>query len=238
MCRRTTCAEKNRFIGLIGPNGCGKTTILRHIYRALPVEQNHVFIRGQDIETMSFRAAAREVTVMRQENSSDFDYSILEMVLMGRSPHRRLYERDTKEDVKIACSALAFMGMEDRANQSFATLSGGEKQRVLIARSLAQEADILVLDEPTNHLDVYYQWRLMEIISGLQKTVIAVFHELNLACAFCDVLYVLNEGCIVKKGAPEAVITKELLKDVFKVRAEVLMQNNGCPYILYQGSNR
>lgn len=175
---------------------------------------------------------------MRQENSSDFDYSILEMVLMGRSPHRRFYERDTKEDVKIACSALAFMGMEDRANQSFATLSGGEKQRVLIARSLAQEADILVLDEPTNHLDVYYQWRLMEIISGLQKTVIAVFHELNLACAFCDVLYVLNEVCIVKKGAPEAVITKELLKDVFKVRAEVLMQNNGCPYILYQGSNR
>lgn len=231
-------ARKNQFVGLIGPNGSGKTTILRHIYRALPVESRCVMINGQDLKAMSFRSAAREVTVMRQENSSDFDYSILEMVLMGRSPHRKFYERDTEEDVSIARSALRFMGMEEQADQSFSTLSGGEKQRVLIARSLAQEADILVLDEPTNHLDVYYQWRLMEIISALQKTVIAVFHELNLACAFCDVLYVLHEGRIVQKGTPKDVITKELLSDVFKVRADVLMQKNGRPYILYQGSDQ
>ena len=107
---------------------------------------------------------------MRQENGSDFDYTILEMVLMGRAPYRKFYERDTAEDKQIAYNALRFMGMEDIANQHFSTLSGGEKQRVLIARSLAQEADILVLDEPTNHLDVHYQWLLMEVIAGLKKT--------------------------------------------------------------------
>ena len=100
--------------------------------------------------------------------------------------------------------ALSYVGMEDLASRSFSTLSGGEKQRVLIARSLAQEADILLLDEPTNHLDVHYQWLLMDIISGLNKTVLSVFHELNLACRYCDYLYVLKDGRIAACGPPEA----------------------------------
>lgn len=180
--------EKEKFVGVIGPNGSGKTTLLKHIYRALPPEKRTVYINGREVESYSYRDAAKQVTVMRQENASDFDYTIMEMVLMGRAPHRRFYERDTQEDKEIARNALCFMGMEDMANQSFSTLSGGEKQRVLIARSLAQEADILILDEPTNHLDVYYQWLLMEVIAGLKKTVLAVFHELNLACTYCDYL--------------------------------------------------
>ena len=141
--------DKNQFVGLIGPNGSGKTTLLKHIYRALPPEKSTVFINGRKIEAFSYRETARQVTVMRQENGSDFDYTILEMVLMGRAPYRKFYERDTAEDKQIAYNALRFMGMEDIANQHFSTLSGGEKQRVLIARSLAQEADILVLDEPS-----------------------------------------------------------------------------------------
>ena len=122
------------------------------------------------------------------------------------------------------------------AERSFSTLSGGEKQRVLIARSLAQEADILLLDEPTNHLDVHYQWLLMEIISGLGKTVLSVFHELNLACRFCDYLYILKEGQILTHGRPEAIVTPELLSEVFGVRAEIITTNKVRPYIIYQSS--
>lgn len=175
---------------------------------------------------------------MRQEKGSDFDYTILETVLMGRAPYRKFYERDTTEDKQIAYNALRFMGMEGIANHHFSTLSGGEKQRVLIARSLAQEADILVLDEPTNHLDVHYQWLLMEVIAGLKKTVLSVFHELNLACTFCDYLFVLNEGCIAAQGTPREICTPQMLEEVFRVRADVLSLEDGRPYIVYRGSIR
>jgi len=228
--------EKNQFIGLIGPNGSGKTSLLKHIYRALPPKKQAVFLNGRELESYSYREAAQQVTVMRQENASDFDYTILEMVLMGRSPYRKYYEKDTEEDKEIAQNALRFVGMEAMAERSFSTLSGGEKQRVLIARSLAQEADILLLDEPTNHLDVHYQWLLMEIISGLGKTVLSVFHELNLACRFCDYLYVLQEGRILTHGRPAAIVTPEMLSEVFGVRAEVITTSNGRPYIIYQSS--
>ena len=227
---------KNQFIGLIGPNGSGKTSLLKHIYRALPPQKRAVFLNGREIESYSHREAAQQITVMRQENASDFDYTILEMVLMGRSPYRKYYERDTEEDKEIAQNALRFVGMEVMAERSFSTLSGGEKQRVLIARSLAQEADILLLDEPTNHLDVHYQWLLMEIISGLGKTVLSVFHELNLACRFCDYLYILKEGRILTHGRPEAIVTPELLSEVFGVRTEIITTSKGRPYIIYQSS--
>lgn len=228
--------EKEQFIGLIGPNGSGKTSLLKHIYRALPPQKRTVFINGREVESYSYRETARHVTVMRQENSSDFDYSILEMVLMGRTPYRKYYERDTNEDKEIARNALCFVGMEDKAERSFFTLSGGEKQRVLIARSLAQKADILLLDEPTNHLDVHYQWLIMEMISKLKKTVLSVFHDLNLACRFCDYIYVLKDGRIVSHGRPELVVTPEMLSDIFGVKADIITVDSGKPYVIYQNS--
>ena len=232
----TLQVEKNKFVGLIGPNGSGKTTLLKHIYRALPPEKKTVFINGKEVESFSYKETARQMTVMRQENSSDFDYTILEMVLMGRSPHRKFYERDTADDRTIAENALHYVGMGNFSDRSFSTLSGGEKQRVLIARSLAQEADILILDEPTNHLDVHYQWFLMEVIAGLGKTVLSVFHDLNLACHFCDYLYVLQDGKIATQGAPGKICTPGILADVFRVKAEVIRLENGHPYIICRGS--
>lgn len=228
--------EQNQFVGLIGPNGSGKTTLLKHIYRAVAPQKKTVFINGREIESYSYRESARQVTVMRQENGSDFDYTILEMVLMGRAPYRKYFERDTRADKELAYNALKRVGMEKLANRSFSMLSGGEKQRVLIARSLAQEADILVLDEPTNHLDVHYQWLLMDLISKLDKTVFSVFHELNLACRYCDYLYVLKDGRIISYGHPEDVVTSDLLADAFGVNAEIITAQSGKPYIIFNSS--
>lgn len=232
-------AVQNRsMVGIIGPNGSGKTTLLKHIYRALPTEKRTVYIHGKELDTMSYRESAQEITVLRQENGSDFSYTVLDMVLMARSPHRKFFEGDTKDDKELAHLSLERVGMDHAANRRFSNLSGGEKQRVLIARSLAQEAEILLLDEPTNHLDVHYQWLLMEIIRGLNKTVLSVFHELNLACAFCDYLYVLNNHQIVTQGCPQEVCTKELLADVFRIDADILHDESGTPHILYKRALR
>ena len=201
-----------------------------------------IFVLGKDvrvtIEDVPYAPRGDALFHVGRGRRVRLDTTILEMVLMGRAPYRKFYERDTAEDKQIAYNALRFMGMEDIANQHFSTLSGGEKQRVLIARSLAQEADILVLDEPTNHLDVHYQWLLMEVIAGLKKTVLSVFHELNLACTFCDYLFVLNEGRIIAQGAPREICTPQMLEEVFRVRADVLSLEDGRPYIVYRGSIR
>lgn len=232
--RISLSVSDHNMVGLIGPNGSGKTTLLKHIYRALPPEKNTVYIHGKEIEKMSYKDSAREITVLRQENSSDFPYTILEMVLMGRSPYHKLFEGNTVKDNELAHLALQRVGMDHAANRSFSNLSGGEKQRVLIARSLAQEADILLLDEPTNHLDVHYQWLLMEIIRGLNKTVLSVFHELNLACAFCDYVYVLHDCKLIAQGTPAEVCTKELLAQFFKIDADVIHDEKGVPHIIYK----
>jgi len=221
-------------VGIIGPNGSGKTTLLKHIYRALLPEKNTVFINGDAIEHFSYKESARAITVMKQESVSDFEYKVMEMVLMGRTPYRKFFENNTNEDKQIAYNALTFVGMEKDAERNFSTLSGGEKQRVLIARALAQEAEILILDEPTNHLDVHYQWALMDIIKNINKTVLAVFHELNLAAHFCDYLFVIDKGKIVADGTPQQLYTPELFADIFRIEADITIAEDGKPYVRYK----
>ena len=227
---------KSSLTGLIGPNGSGKTTLLKHIYRALRPQKNTVYINGADITELSYKQSARDISVLRQEHGSDFPYTIIDMVLMGRSPYHRLFEGDSADDRQMAMEALTRVGMAEFAERGFSELSGGEKQRVLIARALTQGADILLLDEPTNHLDVYYQWKLMELIKGLGKTVLAVFHELNLACAFCDYIYVLKDGYITDSGRPADVCTREMLKKVFNVKADVSVDEDNVPHIIWRGA--
>lgn len=222
-----------KMVGVVGPNGSGKTTLLKHIYRALPPKKKTVYINQREIEAYNFSESAREITVMRQENSSDFDFTVMDMVLLGRAPYRKYFEAFSSEDRTIAQKALVSIGMDKYADRSFNALSGGEKQRVLIARSLTQGADILILDEPTNHLDVHYQWSLMELISKMNRTVLSVFHELNLASKFCDYIYVLKDGRIVSVGKPEEVFTKDLMAEVFRVDTEIISTEEGYPHIIY-----
>ena len=228
--------KEKQFVGLVGPNGSGKTTMLKHMYRVLSPNHNTVFINGKEIEKFSYQESAKQIAVMKQEHSSDFDYTIKDIVLMGRSPHKKIYQREDANDFAIVDRSLDYVGMKSQKDRLFSTLSGGEKQRVLIARSLAQQADILILDEPTNHLDIHYQWHLMETIAALNKTVLSVFHELNLACKFCDYLYVLKDGQIFKHGKPKDICTVEMLRDVFRIEAEIIDREKEKPYIVYRNS--
>ncbi|WP_306301356.1 ABC transporter ATP-binding protein [Thalassobacillus sp. C254] len=141
---------------------------------------------------------------------------------MGRSPHKRFLDRDNIEDEKIAEKALSEVGMLSFSRRSFASLSGGEKQRVIIARALTQEADVLVLDEPTNHLDIQHQLQILDLVKRLKQTVIGALHDLNLAAAYCDKIYVLNHGEIYASGTPQDVLTTELMREIFGVETVVM----------------
>lgn len=228
--------KSKQWVGIIGPNGSGKTSLLKHLYRALPLEEKSVILYEKSLEEYSHKESAQLVTVVKQENPTDFNFTVEEIVLLGRSPYRNFFENYKKEDIDIVKQALEQIGMTSYANRDFNNLSGGEKQRVLIARSLAQKADIFILDEPTNHLDVHYQWSLMECIYNLKSTVLGVFHELGLASNFCDYIYVLNHGKVVNQGTPIEVFTKELMADVFQVDTDIMYKENGKPQILINGA--
>ena len=215
------CIRPGELVGLIGPNGSGKSSLLRLIYRIYPPNSGMVFLNDRNIWGISTKEVARGVAVVAQERAIDFDFTVNEIVSMGRTPHKRLFDRDTTEDDMIVHDALSRVGMCKFAKRNFYTLSGGEKQRVLIARALAQQAKILVLDEPTNHLDIRYQLEILDLIRSLEITTLAALHDLNLAASYCDRLYLLESGRIITHGEPCDVLDSELIASVFGVKAEV-----------------
>ena len=209
--------EQGEFIGLVGPNGSGKSTLLRTIYRALRPMAGLVRIADDDVWRLSSKQSAQRTAVVVQESAEDFDFTVLEVVEMGRSPHKGPLDRQTVADDRICRAALARVGMAAVGDRPFTSLSGGEKQRVLLARALAQESRVLVLDEPTNHLDIRFQLELLELVRELEVTTIAAMHDLNLAAGHCDRIYVLSAGRVVAHGRPEDVLTADLVAQVFGV---------------------
>lgn len=152
---------------------------------------------------------------------------------MGRAPHKKALERDHAEDYEIVSEALKTVGLSDFAERSFSTLSGGEQQRVILARALAQKTPCLILDEPTNHLDITHQLQLMKLVRRLHVTVISAIHDLNIAASFCDRLYVLKEGKIVGSGTPQEVLTQSLIREVYQVETEITVDSRGKMHILF-----
>ncbi|MET8676719.1 ABC transporter ATP-binding protein [Streptomyces sp. NPDC004647] len=208
-----------QLVGLVGPNGSGKSTLLRCVYRALRPSAGTVRLGGEDLRAMSTREGARRLAALPQEAVAEFDFTVTEVVAMGRLPHQPAAARTTAEDRRACEAALARVGADHLADRGFLTLSGGEKQRVLIARALAQQPRVLVLDEPTNHLDIAQQLEMLNLVRGSGLTVFTALHDLNLAAVHCDLLYVIEHGRIVASGVPYDVLTPELLADVFGVRA-------------------
>ena len=208
------------FVGLIGPNGSGKSTLLKLIYRALRPECGEILLDGEDLLKMPFRKSALKMAVVGQENEIPFDFSVEEIVAMGRSPHKKLFD-SVSEDHRMVHHALEHLGIEDLAKRNYRHLSGGEKQRVLISRAIAQESDFLILDEPTNHLDISYQMQIFDFIKRLNVTVLSAIHDLNMAALYCDRLYVIEKGHLVLEGTPEEVLTPGNIRRIYGVESSV-----------------
>ena len=225
-------------VGVIGPNGSGKSTLLKCIYRVLKPTKGAVYLDGKSLDSYSYRDSARRVAVVAQHNYYNFDFSVKDVVLMGRSPHKRALDRDTAEDWQIVAESLETVGMTAFADRSFSTLSGGEQQRVILARALAQRTPCLILDEPTNHLDIKYQLQLMDLVRSLDRTVIAAVHDLNIAAMYCDRLYAVKDGRIIGQGAPKALLTPEFIREVYEVDAQIMTDGDGRLHILFHPGGR
>lgn len=222
------------FVGLMGPNGCGKSTLLKHLYRVLPIQQGEITFDGTPLAGIPLREAAQQIGVMGQFHAVNFDFTVWQIVMMGRTPYKKGFDDDTEEDAYLAMEALHKVGMWDRAKRSFASLSGGEQQRVMLARVLCQQPSYLILDEPTNHLDITYQLELLEVIKGLGVGVIAALHDLNLAVLFCDEIFIMKKGQLVNHGMPSELISEELISDVYDVKSLVSAYADGTPIVTYQ----
>lgn len=226
--------KDKEFVGILGPNGSGKSTLLKCIYRVLHPKSGEVQLNGKAIQAYSVKESAREMAVVAQHNYYNFDFSVQDVVLMGRSPHKKAMERDNANDFGIVSESLEKVGMKEFRDRSFSTLSGGEQQRVILARALAQKTNCLVLDEPTNHLDIKYQLQLMDIVRSLNLTVVSAIHDLNIAAMYCDKIFVVKDGKIVAFGTPEEVLTKEFIREVYEVDVELLKDQDGLLHILYR----
>ena len=222
-------------VGVIGPNGSGKSTLLKCIYRVLKPSGGAVLLDGRGLDSYTYRESARRLAVVAQHNYYNFEFCVQDVVLMGRAPHKRALDRDNAEDYKIVAAALETVGMAAFAKRSFSTLSGGEQQRVILARALAQQTPCLILDEPTNHLDIKYQLQLMDLVRGLDRTVIAAIHDLNIAAMYCDRLYAVKDGRIVGAGSPRALLTPDFIRQVYGVEARVMSDEEGLHILFHPG---
>ncbi|WP_316354498.1 ABC transporter ATP-binding protein [Devosia sp.] len=231
-------AEPGKVTGLIGPNGAGKSTLLRAILGLAPIESGTVSFGGTDLLAMTRRSRAQFATFVEQSADTDARLTTREVVLLGRIPFQTVWQvSPSAEDTSLAEAALAAVDMLAFADRFYHTLSGGEQQRVQIARALAQQPRLLLLDEPTSHLDVHAQLATLALLHQRARaggTILLALHDLNLAAGFCDALILLHDGRQVAAGPPEQVLTPALLRAVYGVDVTVLRHpRNGRPLIAY-----
>jgi len=212
-------------LGVIGPNGSGKTTLLRCINLALRPKVGTVFIDGENILELDRKDIAKNIGVVPQNSTIHFPFTVFDIVLMGRTPHLGRLDRETSKDIEIAKNAMKITNTQHLADRLIDEVSGGEKQRVIIARALTQEPKILLLDEPTLHLDINHQLEVLELVKKLAREnkliVVLVSHDLNLANRYCDRLMLLNSGKIYSSGEPQDVVTHDNIKEVYNIDVEI-----------------
>jgi iron complex transport system ATP-binding protein len=220
-------------LSIVGPNGSGKSTLLKCINRILKTQQNTVLIDGEDASKLNLKELSKIMGYVPQNSTNTFPFTVFDIVLMGRKPyiHWSLSERDTE----IVAEMLDFIGIDELAMRHYNELSGGEQQKVIIARALAQQPQILLLDEPTSSLDIKHQLEILCILKSLAKTkhcsVIVAMHDLNLAGRFSDRMLMLKQGCIFTVGTPEAVLTEENIESVYDVKTRVTNSVLGRPQV-------
>jgi iron complex transport system ATP-binding protein len=220
-------------LSIVGPNGSGKSTLLKCINRILKTQQNTVLIDGEDASKLKLKELSKIMGYVPQNSTNTFPFTVFDIVLMGRKPyiHWSLSERDTE----IVAEMLDFIGIGELAMRHYNELSGGEQQKVIIARALSQQPQILLLDEPTSSLDIKHQLEILCILKSLAKTkhcsVIVAMHDLNLAGRFSDRMLMLKQGCIFTVGTPEAVLTEENIESVYGVKTRVTNSVLGKPQV-------
>ena len=222
-------------LGLVGPNGSGKTTALRILHRALTPDAGQVLLDGRDLAELPGRERARSIAVMAQEMSGEVPLTVADVVLLGRIPHSGAFGGTGESDLEIATEALTSAGALHLARREFGLLSGGEKQRVLIARALAQQPRVLLMDEPTNHLDIGSQHHVLEIVRARGLATVVVLHDLNLAARYCDRVIVLEGGRIRSEGPPAEALEVDLVGATYAVAAERTLAADGTTQFLFRG---
>ena len=213
-------AQKGEFVGIIGPNGAGKSTLIRTISRALPPIKGIVKYNGQDIYKASPNEIACSVAVVPQDTLIVFEFLVRDIVMLGRIPYLKKFKKETEKDLSAVETAMALTNTTHLADRFINELSAGERQRVIIAKALAQEPKLLILDEPTSHLDISHQVEIFDLIKDLSTkeglTVLAVLHDLNLASEYCDRLLLMNNGEIFRQGEAREVLDYKTIEEVYK----------------------
>ena len=222
--------ECGSLTGIVGPNGAGKSSLLRaiycHRYDQPASLSGQVMIAGHPVHKMNRRERACKIAVVLQESALPFEVSVREVLATGLTPRKPLLSFTSRDDTQLIERIAADLDVMRFIDRDFGSLSGGEKQRVLIARALVQQPQILLLDEPTNHLDIQHQIETLSLVRSLGVTVLLTIHDLNMAGAYCDQLLVLNKGQLVANGEPDQVLNSELIQDVFQVSADVAVVRN------------
>jgi len=213
--------NQGEFVGMIGPNGAGKSSLMRCLYRVNKPTEGSVEFDGQDIWQYSAKLNAKNIAVILQDHTEQLGLTVMDVISQGLTPHKHLFEWDTPEDRQKIERLISEVDLISLRDAPFNQLSGGEKQRVMLARAMLQNPQLLIMDEPTNHLDVHYQVELLQKVKKLDMTVLASFHDLNLAAAFCDSILLIHHGKLLAFGKPEDVITEKNLNDIFNTKVVV-----------------
>lgn len=229
--------RRGEFVGLVGPNGSGKSTLVKAVSRGLRPVAGRIRLDGREIESMRQQELARQMAVVAQETAVEFDFTVEEVVLMGRLPHLSRFRGETEKDRRAVQEAMAATNTLHLKDRLVTALSGGERQRVLVARALAQEPQLLILDEPTAHLDIAHQVELLDLTRRLNReqglTVIAVLHDLNLAAQYAGRLVMLKNGQVFAQGSPTEVVTEANVAAVYGSRVRVTRHpEEGTPHVI------
>jgi len=236
-----SCAiSRGSFTTILGPNGSGKTTFLKTVLRMLPPQENTIYLEKRDILKWTQKGIAREIGMVPQNTYSQYTFTVEEIITMGRYPHLDRFSPLGSHDKKQIRAAMEKTETFGLRSHTIHEISGGELQRVIIARALAQEPNILALDEPTSHLDPKHRLSILKLLKQLSReehiTVICIMHDLNSAMQYSDHILLLNAGTVYTSGRPEDVLTPEIIRNVYGIETQLISSGTARPYIVEQNN--